>query len=240
MAVFGDSILYLNLEEGMSCTACYRPDVCPVGAINSEEHVPEAPLRAPSTRPKTRTKATTTHSSCSPPTRPAKARTRTTEELEALLDGIRRRYRVLVPLAMVLGLRFSECAGLRVTARTPSCFASTTTSPCVSGPLVANIGRKCGGHATRASVGSWSAERRAGARAARASPGRLRPSFASASWHATLPTRSWDLTVAAMGSKRPGLPGVTMRRFAARAMAARIRRRQRGKPRRTATSHKRV
>jgi NAD-dependent dihydropyrimidine dehydrogenase PreA subunit len=23
------------------CTACYQPDVCPVGAIYSEEHVPD-------------------------------------------------------------------------------------------------------------------------------------------------------------------------------------------------------
>ena len=25
----------------MSCTACYQPDVCPVGAIYSEERVPD-------------------------------------------------------------------------------------------------------------------------------------------------------------------------------------------------------
>jgi Fe-S-cluster-containing hydrogenase component 2 len=41
IAVFGDSILYVNLEECTSCTACYQPDVCPVGAIYSEEHVPD-------------------------------------------------------------------------------------------------------------------------------------------------------------------------------------------------------
>jgi Fe-S-cluster-containing hydrogenase component 2 len=29
-----------NLEECTSCTACYQPDVCPVGAIYSEEHLP--------------------------------------------------------------------------------------------------------------------------------------------------------------------------------------------------------
>ncbi len=40
IAVFGDSILYVNLEECTSCTACYQPDVCPVGAIYSEEHLP--------------------------------------------------------------------------------------------------------------------------------------------------------------------------------------------------------
>src|SRR5438445_7885761 len=39
--VFAESILYVNLEECTSCTACYQPDVCPVGAIYSEEHVPD-------------------------------------------------------------------------------------------------------------------------------------------------------------------------------------------------------
>ena len=29
VAVFGDSILYVNLDECTSCTACYQPDVCP-------------------------------------------------------------------------------------------------------------------------------------------------------------------------------------------------------------------
>jgi NAD-dependent dihydropyrimidine dehydrogenase PreA subunit len=37
VAVFGDSMLYVNTDE---CTACYQPDVCPVGAIYSEELVP--------------------------------------------------------------------------------------------------------------------------------------------------------------------------------------------------------
>jgi Fe-S-cluster-containing hydrogenase component 2 len=41
IAVFGDSILYVNLEECTSCTACYQPDVCPVGAIYSEDHLPD-------------------------------------------------------------------------------------------------------------------------------------------------------------------------------------------------------
>ncbi len=40
IAIFGDSILYVNTEECTSCTACYQPDVCPVGAIYSEEDVP--------------------------------------------------------------------------------------------------------------------------------------------------------------------------------------------------------
>jgi Fe-S-cluster-containing hydrogenase component 2 len=41
IAVFADSILYVNMDECTSCTACYQPDVCPVGAIYSEEDVPD-------------------------------------------------------------------------------------------------------------------------------------------------------------------------------------------------------
>jgi len=41
IALFGDSVLYVNTEECTSCTACYQPDVCPVGAIYAEEHVPD-------------------------------------------------------------------------------------------------------------------------------------------------------------------------------------------------------
>lgn len=41
IAMFGESLLYVNTEECTSCTACYQPDVCPVGAIYSEEHVPD-------------------------------------------------------------------------------------------------------------------------------------------------------------------------------------------------------
>jgi len=41
IAVFGDSLLYVNTEECTSCTACYQPDVCPVGAIYSEDQVPD-------------------------------------------------------------------------------------------------------------------------------------------------------------------------------------------------------
>ncbi len=40
IGVFGDTLLYVNLDECTSCTACYQPDVCPVGAIYAEEHVP--------------------------------------------------------------------------------------------------------------------------------------------------------------------------------------------------------
>ena len=41
VAVFADTLLYVNTEECTSCTACYQPDVCPVGAIYSEERVPD-------------------------------------------------------------------------------------------------------------------------------------------------------------------------------------------------------
>ena len=41
IAIFADTLLYVNLEECTSCTACYQPDVCPVGAIYSEEHLPD-------------------------------------------------------------------------------------------------------------------------------------------------------------------------------------------------------
>ena len=41
IGIFGDSLLYVNTEECTSCTACYQPDVCPVGAIYSEEQVPD-------------------------------------------------------------------------------------------------------------------------------------------------------------------------------------------------------
>jgi Fe-S-cluster-containing hydrogenase component 2 len=41
VSIFGDSLLYVNVDECTSCTACYQPDVCPVGAIYAEEHVPD-------------------------------------------------------------------------------------------------------------------------------------------------------------------------------------------------------
>jgi ferredoxin len=47
IAIFADSLLYVNTEECTSCTACYQPDVCPVGAIYSEEHVPDASSHRP-------------------------------------------------------------------------------------------------------------------------------------------------------------------------------------------------
>jgi NAD-dependent dihydropyrimidine dehydrogenase PreA subunit len=48
VAVFGDGLLYVNFDECTSCTACYQPDVCPVGAIYSEDHLPDgSPTSAP-------------------------------------------------------------------------------------------------------------------------------------------------------------------------------------------------
>ena len=41
IAVFADSMLYVNTDECTACTACYQPDVCPVGAIYPEESVPD-------------------------------------------------------------------------------------------------------------------------------------------------------------------------------------------------------
>ncbi len=46
VAIFGDSLLYVNTTECTSCTACYQPDVCPVGAIYSEQNVPDGSAHA--------------------------------------------------------------------------------------------------------------------------------------------------------------------------------------------------
>ena len=46
IAIFGDSLLYVNLDECTSCTACYQPDVCPVGAIYSEDQLPDGSPKA--------------------------------------------------------------------------------------------------------------------------------------------------------------------------------------------------
>jgi ferredoxin len=46
IAIFNDTLLYVNVDECTSCTACYQPDVCPVGAIYSEEVVPDGGPRA--------------------------------------------------------------------------------------------------------------------------------------------------------------------------------------------------
>jgi Fe-S-cluster-containing hydrogenase component 2 len=45
IAIFGDTLLYVNVDECTSCTACYQPDVCPVGAIYTEEQVPDGATR---------------------------------------------------------------------------------------------------------------------------------------------------------------------------------------------------
>jgi len=47
IGIFGDSLLYVNTDECTSCTACYEPDVCPVGAIYSEEVVPDGTSAKP-------------------------------------------------------------------------------------------------------------------------------------------------------------------------------------------------
>ena len=47
IAIFGDRLLYVNLDECTSCTACYQPDICPVGAIYSEERVPDGSPNSP-------------------------------------------------------------------------------------------------------------------------------------------------------------------------------------------------
>jgi len=41
ITVFGADMLYVNLDECTSCTACYQPDVCPVGAIYPDDRIPD-------------------------------------------------------------------------------------------------------------------------------------------------------------------------------------------------------
>jgi NAD-dependent dihydropyrimidine dehydrogenase PreA subunit len=41
IAVFAETMLYVNADECTSCAACYEPDVCPVGAIYPDERVPD-------------------------------------------------------------------------------------------------------------------------------------------------------------------------------------------------------
>jgi NAD-dependent dihydropyrimidine dehydrogenase PreA subunit len=45
VALFGERMLYVHREECTACTACYQPDVCPVGAIYPEEAVPDGNMR---------------------------------------------------------------------------------------------------------------------------------------------------------------------------------------------------
>ena len=47
IGIFGDGLLYVNLDECTSCTACYQPDVCPVGAIYSDDQVPDGSPNGP-------------------------------------------------------------------------------------------------------------------------------------------------------------------------------------------------
>src|SRR5437879_12264292 len=46
IVIFGDSLLYVNLDECTSCTACYQPDVCTVRAIYSEDQLPDGSQKA--------------------------------------------------------------------------------------------------------------------------------------------------------------------------------------------------
>ncbi len=46
IAVFADALLYVNTEECTACTACYQPGVCPVGAIYTEEDIPDGSVTA--------------------------------------------------------------------------------------------------------------------------------------------------------------------------------------------------
>ena len=41
VAIFADSLLYVNVDECTACTACYEPGICPVGAIYSADVVPD-------------------------------------------------------------------------------------------------------------------------------------------------------------------------------------------------------
>lgn len=64
VAVFADSMLYVNLDECTSCTACYQPDVCPSGrSTQKSTSRTDRPTR--STTRLTPTKVTITRSSSS-------------------------------------------------------------------------------------------------------------------------------------------------------------------------------
>lgn len=41
IGILVDTLLYVNVDECTACTACYQPDICPVGAIYPEEQVPD-------------------------------------------------------------------------------------------------------------------------------------------------------------------------------------------------------
>ena len=46
-AIFGDRLLYVHRDECTACTACYQPDVCPVGAIYPDDHLPDGSPNGP-------------------------------------------------------------------------------------------------------------------------------------------------------------------------------------------------
>ena len=83
VAIFGDSMLYVNLDECTSCTACYQPDVCPVGAIYSEELVPDGSTKSGTTL-RIRARVTTTRSSSTTAGRSSPTRTAGGHEREYL------------------------------------------------------------------------------------------------------------------------------------------------------------
>ncbi|HEX7165589.1 MAG TPA: ferredoxin family protein [Acidimicrobiales bacterium] len=47
IAIFSDTILYVNVDECTACTACYQPDICPVGAIYPDDQVPDGTPNGP-------------------------------------------------------------------------------------------------------------------------------------------------------------------------------------------------
>ena len=62
IAIFSDTLLYVNVDECTSCTACYQPDVCPVGRSTRRSTFPTG-ARVSDTTAQTRTGDTTTRSS---------------------------------------------------------------------------------------------------------------------------------------------------------------------------------
>ena len=66
---------FVNTEECASCSACYQPDVCPVGAIYSAENVPATEPRRITT-PRIQTRVTTTFLHPAQPGRLLPTRTR--------------------------------------------------------------------------------------------------------------------------------------------------------------------
>lgn len=44
IAVYGSSLLYVHPDECTECGACYRPGVCPAGAIYSDDGLPDGSM----------------------------------------------------------------------------------------------------------------------------------------------------------------------------------------------------